>query len=198
MRTSWSEVVNQFQRRAELVTSLTMTMQSVMSGDAALLGAAQSRARSESLAAAAAALNDPAAFASYQSRQEQLADVLGGLMGASATDPRLEMDANFRDLRSQLVETEAHLSQARDRYVAAARTFNTALRSFPTDLTARVFDFRPKPDLAGASIAPLAPVDVHASVAPAAAAAAGARLQDGSSRRSGTRMSIASVRQPFR
>jgi LemA protein len=97
--------------------------------------------------AAPGVLNDPAAFASYQAMQDRLTQSLRNLMGLSAGYPQLQSDANFLDLRAQLAETEREIADARTRYVEAVRTFNTSVRTFPTDLTARMFDFRPKPSL---------------------------------------------------
>jgi LemA protein len=103
------------------------------------------------MAAAPAGLSDPKAFASYQALQKQLTQSLQSLMGVSEGYPQLQSDANFRDLQTQLAETESSISAARDHYIAAVRTFNTMVRTFPTDVTARVFDFRPKPNLPAAT-----------------------------------------------
>jgi LemA protein len=95
-------------------------------------------------------LSDPAAFASYQELQKELSQSLRSLMGVSAGYPQLQSDANFRDLQTQLAETESSISAARDHYIEAVRTFNTMVRTFPTDVTARMFDFQPKPNLPAA------------------------------------------------
>ncbi len=149
VRTSWSEVVNQYQRRADLAASLATTVKGLAASEEAVAGAAERGASSASLPAAAAALNDPAAFSNYQAFQEQLTQALRNLVAVSETYPQLQGDANFRDLKTQLAETEDRLAVARGRYIAAVRAFNTSVRTFPTDLTARVFDFRARPDLTG-------------------------------------------------
>ncbi|HVW70210.1 MAG TPA: LemA family protein [Steroidobacteraceae bacterium] len=172
VRTSWSEVVDQYQRRADLVASLATAMKSFIRSDPApanaserapvsasaqapttaseevLVNATEARARSGS--SSVTMLNDPAAFASYQALQERLLQSVRDLMDASEAYPQLQTDANFRDLEVQLAQTEQRITKARGRYVAAVQKFNTTLRSFPADLTARVFDFRPRPDLAAA------------------------------------------------
>ncbi len=93
---------------------------------------------------------NPAAFASYQALQRQLTQSLQSLRGLSAGYPQLQADANFKDLQTQLAETESSITAARDRYMAAVRNFNTMVQTFPTDVTARVFDFRARPDLPAA------------------------------------------------
>ena len=156
VKTSWSQVVSVYQRRADLAASLASTVKanSIETGatsEQQVIGVAQESARSGSSPAAPAVLNDPAAFASYQAMQDRLTDSLENLLGISSSYPQLQSDANFRDLRTQLAETEERLAEARNRYVAAVRAFNTSVRTFPTDLTARVFDFRPKPSLGGSN-----------------------------------------------
>jgi LemA protein len=148
VKASWSEVVSLYQRRADLISGLATTVKGFAASEQSLIGATEASARTGSMPAAPAALSDPAAFASYQALQKQLTQSLQSLMGVSAGYPQLQSDANFRDLQSQLAETESSISAARDHYIAAVRTFNTMVRTFPTDVTAHVFDFRPKPNLA--------------------------------------------------
>lgn len=145
VRTTWSEVVSQYQRRAELISGIADSLKGFTGSNDPLVGATEANARSGAGSATPAVLNDPAAFASYQAMQDRLTQSLRTLMGVSAAYPQLQSDANFLDLRAQLPETEERISDARRRYSRAVRTFNTALRTFPTDLTARVFDFHPKP-----------------------------------------------------
>jgi LemA protein len=155
VKTSWSEVVSQYQRRAELISGLTDSLKGfnarVPPSEQALIGTTAASARSGAQLAAPALLNDPAAFASYQALQERLTQSLRSLMGVTAAYPQLLSDSNFIDLRAQLAETEEHISDARRRYQDAVRTFNTTVRTFPTDLTARMFDFQPKPGLPSSS-----------------------------------------------
>jgi LemA protein len=148
VKASRSQVVSLYQRRADLISSLAATVKAVAASEQELIGAAESSARSGSMPAATV-LNDPAAFATYLAVQERLTVSLQRLMGLGAVYPQLQSDDNFLDLRAQLVETEDHIASARNRYVQAARLFNSTVRSFPTDLTARIFDYQPQPVLSG-------------------------------------------------
>jgi LemA protein len=147
VKTSWSEVVTQYQRRADLISGLADSVKGFAASEQTLIGATEAGARTGSVPVAPGVLNDPAAFASYQAMQDQLSRALGSLIGLAASYPQLQADANFLDLRSQLRETEGRIADARGRYIEAVRTFNTTVRTFPTDLTARMFDFSPKPNL---------------------------------------------------
>ena len=150
VKASWSEVVSLYQRRADLISGLAAKVKDFAASEQQLIGATQASAQTSSLPATPAVLSDPAAFASYQELQKQLTQSLRSLMGVSAGYPQLQSDANFRDLQTQLAETESSISAARDHYIEAVRTFNTMVRTFPTDVTARMFDFQPKPNLSAA------------------------------------------------
>jgi LemA protein len=147
VKTSWSEVVTQYQRRADLIAGLADSVKDFAASQQALIGITQAGARSSSEPVTPAVLNDPAAFASYQAMQDQLDHSWRFLIGLAASNPQLQADANFLDLRAQLAETENRITDARKRYIEAVRVFNTTVRTFPTDLTARMFDFRPRPNL---------------------------------------------------
>lgn len=147
VKTSWSEVVDQYQRRADLISSLADAVKSFAASAQPLIGSAEAHARSGTEPATPAVLNDPAAFASYQAMQDQLDRSLRTLIGLAAAYPQLQEDANFVDLRAQLAETQSRIAAARNRYIEAVRVFNTTVRTFPTDLTAHMFDFRPRPNL---------------------------------------------------
>ena len=147
VKTSWSEVVSQYQRRADLISSLADSVKGFAASEQTLIGTTEAGARTGSLPATPAVLNDPAAFASYQAMQDQLGRSLGNLIGLASSYPQLQSDANFVDLRAQLAETENRIADARNHYIEAVRIFNTTVRTFPTDLTARMFDFHPKPNL---------------------------------------------------
>jgi LemA protein len=146
VKASWSEVVSLYQRRADLISGLAATLKGFAASEQELIGATQAKARTGSMPAAPSVLSDPAAFASYQAVQRQLTQSLETLMGVSAGFPQLQSDANFQDLQAQLAETESSITAARDRYMVTVRNFNTTVHTFPFDVTARVFDFRPKPD----------------------------------------------------
>jgi LemA protein len=151
VKASWSEVVSLYQRRADLISGLAAKVKGFADSEQELIGATEATARTGSMPAAPAVLSDPAAFASYQAMQKQLTQSLQSLMGVSEGYPQLQSDANFRDLRTQLAETESSITAARDHYMAAVRTFNTMVRTFPTDVTARMFDFQPKPNLSASA-----------------------------------------------
>jgi LemA protein len=147
VKTSWSEVVDQYQRRADLISSLAEAVKSFAASEQPLIGTTRASVRSGTSPMTPAVLNDPAAFASYQALQDQLERSVRSLMGLAASYPQLQEDANFLDLRAQLTETQNRIVAARNRYIEAVRIFNTTVRTFPTDLTARMFDFRPRPNL---------------------------------------------------
>jgi LemA protein len=151
VKASWSEVVSLYQRRADLISGLAGTVKGFAASEQELIGATQASARTGSMPATPGVLSDPAAFASYQALQKQLTQSLQSLMGLSAGYPQLQSDANFQDLQTQLAETESSITAARDHYMAAVQNFNTMVHTFPTDVTARVFDFRPRPNLAAAA-----------------------------------------------
>jgi LemA protein len=151
VKASWSEVVSLYQRRADLISGLASTVKGVADSEQEFIGATQTNARTGSMPAAPGVLSDPAAFASYQALQKQLTQSLQSLLGVSAGYPQLQSDANFQDLQTQLAESQGSITAARDRYMAAVRNFNTMVHTFPTDVTARVFDFRARPNLAAAA-----------------------------------------------
>jgi LemA protein len=151
VKASWSEVVSLYQRRADLISGLAASVKGISGSEQGLVGATEARARSSTLPTPPAVLNDPQAFASYQTLQTQLSQSLQSLMGASAAYPQLQSDPNFRDLQAQLAETENNIAAARDHYMAAVNSFNSLVRTFPTDMTARMFDFHPQPSLSAAA-----------------------------------------------
>jgi LemA protein len=151
VKASWSEVVNLYQRRADLISGLASSVNEFAASEQELIGATQARAHFSSLPAAPAVLNDPKAFANYQALQSQLTASARSLLGLSEAYPQLQSDANFRDLQTQLAETEGSITAARNHYTAAVATFNAMVRTFPTDLTARMFDFHAKPAFAAAT-----------------------------------------------
>jgi LemA protein len=151
VKASWSEVVSLYQRRADLISGLAASVKDISGSEQGLVGTTEARARSSTMPTPPAVLNDPQAFASYQTLQTQLTQSLQRLMGASAAYPQLQSDPNFRDLQAQLAETENSIAAARDHYMTAVNSFNSLVRTFPTDMTARMFDFHPKPSLSAAA-----------------------------------------------
>jgi LemA protein len=111
-----------------------------------LLGVTEARSRVGSIQATPELLNDPEAFAKFQAAQAQLSGALSRLMVVVENYPQLKSDANFRDLQTQLESTETRIAGARNRYIAAVQAYNVSVRSFPNNLTAMVFGYKPKPN----------------------------------------------------
>ncbi|WP_228892628.1 LemA family protein [Pseudoduganella aquatica] len=144
---SWSEVVNQYQRRADLVPNLVNTVKGYAAHEEKVLNdVTQARAAAGSIQVTPAVLNDPAAFAKYQQAQGALSGALSRLLAVSENYPQLKADAGFRDLQAQLEGTENRIAVARNRYIKAVQEYNVTVRSFPSNLTAKVFGFRTKPN----------------------------------------------------
>ncbi|WP_151447416.1 LemA family protein [Lacisediminimonas profundi] len=146
---AWSEVVNQYQRRADLIPNLVNTVKGYASHERETLEAVtRARASATSMQVTPEVLNDPAAFQRYQQAQGQLTQALSRLMVVAENYPQLKADASFRDLQSQLEGTENRITVARQRYIASVRDYNVLTRSFPTNLTAMLFSYKVKPNFA--------------------------------------------------
>lgn len=144
---AWSEVVNQYQRRADLVPNLVQVVERYASHEQAVFSeVAEARARVGSVQLTPEALNDPQAMAQYQEAQGQMTSALSRLMMVSERYPELKADALFQDLQAQLEGTENRIAVARNRYIEAVRTYNTTVRQFPTNITAKVFGMQAKPN----------------------------------------------------
>jgi len=167
VKATWSEVVNQYQRRADLVPNLVNTVKGFAQQEQqVLVGVTEARAKVGSIQVSADVLNDPAAFARFQAAQNQLTQSLKSLLAVSEAYPDLKSNQNFRDLQVQLEGTENRITVARNRYIDAVREYNTNVRSFPTNLTAKMFDFQVKPNFTVAdeqTIATAPTVDFGAS-----------------------------------
>ncbi len=147
VKASWSEVINQYQRRADLVPNLVNTVKGYASHESQVLTqVTEARAKVGSLQVSPDVLNDPQAFARFQSAQGQLSGALSRLLAVSENYPQLKADAGFRDLQAQLEGTENRITVARNRYIKAVQDYNVTARSFPTNLTAMVFGFAVKPN----------------------------------------------------
>lgn len=143
---SWAEVLNQYQRRADLVPNLVNTVKGYAGHEKEVLEAVTaSRAKAGSIQATPELLNDAQAFAKFQAAQGELSSALTRLMAVSENYPQLKADANFRDLQAQLEGTENRITVARNRYIAAVKDYNITVRSFPSNLTAKLFNYTPKP-----------------------------------------------------
>ncbi len=143
---SWSEVVNQYQRRADLIPNLVETVKGFASQEkAVLLGVTEARSKVGAIQATPEMVNDPAAFEKFNAAQGELSSALSRLMVVVENYPQLKSDANFRDLQAQLEGTENRITVARQRYIRAVQEYNVTVRSFPSNLTAMVFGFKTKP-----------------------------------------------------
>ncbi len=146
IKASWAEVINQYQRRADLVLNLVSTVKAYASHERQVLTqVTEARARVGSLQVSPEVLNDPQAFARFQSVQGQLGGALSRLLAVAESYPQLKADVGFRDLQAQLEGTENRITVARNRYIKAVQDYNVTVRSFPTNLTAMVFGFSVKP-----------------------------------------------------
>ena len=145
-KSAWSEVLNQYQRRADLVPNIVATVK----GEAAfeqetLTRVIEARAKATSIQVTPETLNNPEAFQKFQAAQGELGSALSRLMAVSEQYPNLKANEGFRDLRVQLEGTENRVTVARNRYIQAVQAYNVLARSFPSNLTAMVFSYQPKP-----------------------------------------------------
>jgi LemA protein len=145
-KAAWGEVVNQYQRRADLIPNLVNTVKGYASHEKDTLEAVtRARAAATSFQITPEVLNDPAALAKFQQVQGELSQALSKLMMVTEAYPDLKANANFRDLQSQLEGTENRITVARQRYIATVQDFNIQVRKFPTNLTAMMFGYKVKP-----------------------------------------------------
>ncbi len=147
IKANWSEVVNQYQRRADLVPNVVNTVKGFAQQEKdVLLGVTNARAKVGSIQATPEVLNDPAAFQKFQQAQGELSNALSRLLVVTENYPQLKSDALFRDLMSQLDGTENRITVARNRYIKSVQDYNTTIRSFPTNLTAMAFGYKERPN----------------------------------------------------
>ncbi len=145
-KASWSEVLNQYQRRADLVPNLVSTVQGYAKHEEKVFKeVADARAKVGSIQATPELINDPAAFAKFQAAQGEMTSALSRLLAVSENYPQLKADQGFRDLQAQLEGTENRVTVARNRYIATIKDYNIAVRSFPNNLTAMMFGYKTKP-----------------------------------------------------
>lgn len=145
VKAQWSEVVNQYQRRADLIPNLVGVVKGYAAHEEKVLTeVAEARARVGSIQATPALVNDEAAFAKFLSAQNQMTGALSRLMAISENYPQLKADNLFRDLQAQLEGTENRVTVARGRYIETVKEYNVLARSFPTNLTAMLFHYAPK------------------------------------------------------
>ncbi|MBW8900459.1 MAG: LemA family protein [Massilia sp.] len=145
-KAAWAEVVNQYQRRSDLIPNLVNTVKGYATHERETLEAVtRARAAATSFQITPEVLNNPEAFQKFQQVQGELSSALSRLMAVSENYPQLKADASFRDLQSQLEGTENRITVARQRYIAAVQDYNVTVRSFPTNLTAMMFGYQAKP-----------------------------------------------------
>ena len=146
VKANWSEVLNQYQRRADLVPNLVSTVKGYATHEEKVLTeVTEARANVSSIQATPELINDEAAFAKFQQAQSQMTSALSRLLVVSENYPQLKADAGFRDLQAQLEGTENRVTVARNRYIQAVKEYNVSVRSFPNNLTAMMFGYKPKP-----------------------------------------------------
>ena len=146
VKAAWSEVLNQYQRRADLIPNLVATVQGYAAQEKdVLIGVTNARARATSVNLTPEALNDPAAMQKFQQAQGELTGALSRLLVVAENYPQLKSDANFRELQAQLEGTENRITTARNRFIKAVQEYNILARKFPTNLTAMMFGYKEKP-----------------------------------------------------
>jgi len=147
IKSSWSEVVNQYQRRADLVPNLVNSVKGFAQQEKdVLLGVTEARAKVGSLNVTPEVLNDPSAFQKFQAAQSELTSALSRLLVVTENYPQLKSDQLFRDLQAQLEGTENRIAVARNRYIKAVQDYNVTVRSFPSNMTAMLFGYKEKPN----------------------------------------------------
>ena len=147
IKAAWSEVVNQYQRRADLVPNLVNTVKGYAAQEREVLEAVvNARSNVAGIKATPELINDPAAFQKFQQAQGQISGAVSRLLLVVENYPNLKSDALFRDLQAQLEGTENRITVARKRYIDSVQAYNVTVRQFPTNLTAMVFSYQVKPN----------------------------------------------------
>ncbi len=142
---SWSEVLNQYKRRADLIPNLVSVVQGYASHEKEVLTrVTEARASVAGIKATPELINDPAAFAKFQQAQGELGGALSRLLVVAENYPQLKADANFRDLHAQVEGTENRITVARNRYIKSVQAYNISVRTFPNSLTASVMGWKTK------------------------------------------------------
>jgi LemA protein len=145
-KSAWSEVLNQYQRRADLIPNIVATVKGEANFEQeTLTRVVEARAKATSMQVTPETLSNPEAFQKFQQAQGELSSALSRLMVVSERYPDLKANQGFRDLRVQLEGTENRITVARNRYIGTVQEYNVLARSFPTNLTAMVFKYQPKP-----------------------------------------------------
>jgi LemA protein len=145
VKSGWSEVVNQYQRRADLIPNLVNSVKGFAEQEkSVLLGVTEARAKVGSVQVGPEVINDPAAMQKFQAAQSELTGALSRLLVVTENYPQLKSDALFRDLVAQLEGTENRIAVARNRYIQAVQSYNVGIRTFPENITAMIFGYKEK------------------------------------------------------
>lgn len=146
-KAAWSEVINQYQRRADLIPNLVATVKGYAAHEKETLeSVVNARAKATGMQVTPEVLKDPAAFEAFQNAQAGLTSALGRLIAIAENYPNLKADQNFRDLQSQLEGTENRITVARKRYIDRVAEYNKMVRYFPTNLTAKLLHLEERPN----------------------------------------------------
>ena len=176
VKSAWSEVVNQYQRRSDLIPNIVATVKGEANFEQeTLTKVIEARARATSIQATPELVNNPEAFAKFQAAQGELSGALSRLLVTVEQYPNLKANQGFQDLRVQLEGTENRITVARNRYVKAVQEYNVLARSFPTNLTAMIFSYQVKPNFTVQNEAAIAVPPTVSFDKPAAPAAAASR-----------------------
>ncbi|HET6788533.1 MAG TPA: LemA family protein [Aquabacterium sp.] len=146
-RSAWAEVLNQYQRRADLIPNIVSTVKGEANFEQeTLTKVVEARAKATSIQATPELVNNPEAFNKFQQAQGELSGALSRLLVVSENYPNLKANQGFQDLRVQLEGTENRITVARNGYIQSVKEYNVLIRSFPSNLTAMVFSYEPKPN----------------------------------------------------
>ena len=169
IKASWSEVLNQYQRRSDLIPNLVSTVKGESGFEQeTLVKVVEARAKATSIQATPELINNPEAFKKFQAAQGELSGALSRLLVVTENYPNIKSNQSFQELRAQLEGTENRITVARNRYIKAVQEYNVAVRSFPSNLTAMVFGYKPKPNFSVENEAEIAkPPVVNFDKAPA-------------------------------
>ena len=145
VKASWSEVINQYQRRADLIPNLVNTVKGIAQQEKdVLIGVTEARAKATSIQVRPQDVDDPAKVQQFMQAQREVGGALSRLLVVAENYPQIKSDANFRELQAQLEGTENRIAVARQRFIKSTQEFNTQVRQFPTNLTGMMFGFKPK------------------------------------------------------
>jgi len=145
VKAAWAEVINQYQRRADLIPNLVNTVKGYAQQEqTVLIGVTEARAKATSIQATPEMVDNPQAFQQFVQAQREVTGALSRLLAVAENYPQLKSDQNFRELQAQLEGTENRIAVARQRFIKANEGYNVLIRQFPNNLTAMMFGYKPK------------------------------------------------------